>query len=222
MWLIFFNNDIFPDINSTSIKSISQNYFLLFIITGFVTTETFLYQSYYHTFLNTEWITAHCSLMIDLINNVNVEFWWLTWCFSTLRRWQRTFRRCLTSARTEQRTNFCCRGRNPSTLTIFKDEKRVLLSHFHCCWDVNSHSKIFLIYCLMLRSNFSSPMCHFYLFTFHLSFTLWSWHKTKNEKHRTRLKFAFSNNGAICWPNKTSAGRPVEAKNNKQTSVCFS
>lgn len=33
---------------------------------------------------------------------------WPTCCFSTFSRWQRTLRRCLTSARTEQRTNFCC------------------------------------------------------------------------------------------------------------------
>lgn len=31
-----------------------------------------------------------------------------TWFLSTLSRWHSTFLRCLTSALTEQRTNFCC------------------------------------------------------------------------------------------------------------------
>jgi len=45
-----------------------------------------------------------------------------TWCFSTFSRWHRTLRRCLTSARTEQRTNFCCgdkdaKSTNDTTMT---------------------------------------------------------------------------------------------------------
>lgn len=58
---------------------------------------------------HTDGCLMRCNVRWNVWSRTVREDKWLTWCFSTFSRWQSTFRKCLTSARTEQRTNFCCR-----------------------------------------------------------------------------------------------------------------